>query len=92
MDTSHSSESIKMTAPVMDTSPKQGNHTIAFTMPSQYTLDSLPKPNNADIRFRTVEPSRRAVLSYALYVTEGRLSDKKNLLISRLTRDGINPK
>ena len=93
MDTNDAiSESIKMTIPVMDTSSTLGNHTVAFTMPSQYTLDSLPKPNNANIRFRTVQPSKRAVLIYSLYVTEGRVAAKKKLLLSLLARDSIQSK
>lgn len=93
MDTSDDfSESIKMTVPVMDTSTTLGNHTIAFTMPSQYTLDSLPKPNNANIRFRVIAPSKRAVLTYTLYVTENRLVAKKELLLSLLARDNLKQK
>lgn len=90
MDTNKwSSESIKMTVPVLDTSSDTGKRIVAFTMPSKYTLDTLPKPDNTNIRFRVVEQSRRAVLTYTLYTTEERVTEKKNLLLSLLTRDGI---
>jgi hypothetical protein len=92
MDTMKSSESIAMTAPVMDTLSSSGKHIVAFTMPSKYTLDTLPKPSNANIRFRVVEVSRRAVLIYTWYATEGRVEAKKKLLTDGLSRDGYKMK
>jgi hypothetical protein len=87
MDTTKSSESIAMTAPVMDTVSSSGKHIVAFTMPSSYTLDTLPKSNNANIRFRSVNKSRRAVLEYSWYATESRVTAKKKLLEEFLIRD-----
>ena len=88
MDTTESSESIAMTTPVMESGTKNGKHTIAFTMPSSYTLATLPKPNNANIRFRKVAKSRKAVLRYTWYATEGRVEAKKKILKDLLNRDG----
>lgn len=88
MDTTKTSESIAMTAPVMDTLSSSGKRIVAFTMPSQYTLETLPKPSNANIRFRRVEKSRRAVLRYTWYATEARVESKKKLLREFLVRDG----
>ncbi len=89
MDTRKSSESIAMTAPVMDTVSSSGKHIVAFTLPSKYTLESLPKPDNANIRFRQVAPSRRAILQYTWYATESRVTTKKQLLTELLVRDGF---
>jgi hypothetical protein len=80
MDTTRSSESIAMTAPVMDRVSNSGKHIVAFTMPSQYTLATLPKPDNTNIQFRTVDKSRKAVLRYSWYATESRVSAKQELL------------
>jgi SOUL heme-binding protein len=80
MDTMRASENIAMTAPVMDRVSNSGKHIVAFTMPSQYTFATLPKPDNANIHFRTVEKSRRAVLRYSWYATESRVSAKQELL------------
>ena len=88
MDTAKVSENIAMTAPVMDMLSNTGKHVVAFTMPSKYTLEDLPKPDNANIRFRLVEKSQRAVLRYTGYATEGRVESKKKLLRDLLTRDG----
>ena len=80
MDTMRASENIAMTAPVMDRLSNTGMHIVAFTMPSQYTLATLPKPDNTNIHFRTVDKSRRAVLRYSWYATESRVSAKQELL------------
>lgn len=88
MDTTKTSESIAMTAPVMDTLSSSGKHIVAFTMPSTYTIENLPKPDNANIRFRTVEKSQRAVLRYTWYATSSRVEEKKKLLTELFTRDG----
>lgn len=89
MDTVRSSETIAMTAPVMDTLSNTGKHIVAFTLPSKYTLENLPKPDNANIRFRKIEVSKRAVLQYTWYATESRVAAKKQLLTELLTRDGF---
>lgn len=49
-------ESIAMTAPVFDM-PGQGERRISFMIPSQYALDDLPIPNDADVNLRE-EPAR----------------------------------
>ena len=92
MDTMKTSENIAMTTPVMDTLSSSGKHIVAFTMPSSYTLETLPKPSNASIRFKTVSNSRRAVLRYTWYATEARVEAKKKLLREFLTRDGYTMK
>ena len=92
MDRGVVSEKISMTTPVMDISAKSGKHIISFTMPSEYVLATLPKPNNANIRLRVVEPSKRAVLRYSWYATESRVEANKKLLSEALDRDGYQMK
>jgi hypothetical protein len=56
---------IAMTSPVTQTPEGQGRWTVQFMMPSAYTAQTLPKPNDAEIRFRT-EPARAmAVLRFS---------------------------
>ena len=58
-------EKIAMTSPVTQTPTGKGSWTVQFMMPSSYTLQSLPKPNDPDIRFRA-EPGREmAVLHFS---------------------------
>lgn len=58
------SEKIAMTAPV--TQERTGDRfTIRFMMPSEYTLDSLPTPNDERVRFREVADEKMAAIQYS---------------------------
>jgi hypothetical protein len=55
---------IPMTAPVTQTA--QGNQwTIRFMMPAAYTLESLPAPDNPQVRLRMLPASRVAVVTFS---------------------------
>jgi hypothetical protein len=58
------SERIEMTAPVDRTRGARA-WIIAFTMPSTYTLATLPKPADHRISIRRVPPSRYAVMRFS---------------------------
>ena len=53
-------ESINMTAPVTSTEGEGGTWTVGFVMPSEWTMETLPQPNNAAVSIREV-PTRRMV-------------------------------
>lgn len=58
------SEQIALTAPVAQSGA--GNEwVVQFMMPSSYTLDTLPKPKDATIRFVTTSPERQVVLRFS---------------------------
>ncbi len=60
------SEKIEMTAPVTSSPVEEGKkYTIAFTMPSKYTLETLPDPANKTISFRKVAKHRVAALRFS---------------------------
>lgn len=54
---------IAMTTPVTIT-PRAATHTMAFTMPPERTLDSLPRPDDSRIELFEIPVRRFAVLSY----------------------------
>ena len=58
------SEKIAMTAPVTQT--KSANAwAVRFTMPSTYSIETLPKPNDPRVHLRVVPPTRFAVLQFS---------------------------
>lgn len=57
-------EQIAMTSPVTQTQ-EDGIWTVTFMMPSQYTRDTLPTPNNAAVRFIEVPAQRMVVLTFS---------------------------
>lgn len=59
------SEKIAMTAPVAQTQGAAGTWVVRFTMPSAYSLQTLPVPDDARVSLRTIEPARFAVLRFS---------------------------
>ncbi len=63
------SEKIAMTAPVSQTQAG-GAWVVRFTMPSTYSLETLPKPNDPRVKLRAVAPARFAVIRFSGLATE----------------------
>ena len=58
------SEKIAMTAPVTQQG-SEGVWLVRFVMPSSYTMQTLPKPNNAQVLLKEVEGKRFAVIRFS---------------------------
>jgi hypothetical protein len=58
------SEKIAMTAPVTQ-ERTAGAWIVRFTMPSGYTLQTLPEPNDPKVHLEVLSPSRVAVLRFS---------------------------
>ena len=74
--------SIAMTSPV--TMRLYGNREMIFRMPSNYTLNNLPKANNSKINFITIASCTKAAIQYSGYsnknVEEKKIQELKNIL------------
>ena len=57
-------EKIEMTAPVAQT-PSDGAWVVRFTMPSGFTLATLPEPNDPRVHLREAPAARYAVVSFS---------------------------
>ncbi|MDO8341117.1 MAG: heme-binding protein, partial [Candidatus Woesebacteria bacterium] len=80
-------EPLNSAAPSAPTTPSmQGGKRwrVHFVMPSQYTLSSLPKPNNAAVRLRQVPAKTWAVLRYSGFNSESRVQQKTDELAAWL--------
>jgi hypothetical protein len=73
---------IEMTSPV--TMKLYGNKEMIFRMPSNYTLDNLPKSNNPKINFMTIASCTKAAIQYSGYsnknIEERKIQELKNIL------------
>ncbi len=78
------SEKIAMTTPVLSTESAVGDRTIAFVLPSSYTLETLPLPNNPAVTLREVPAHKTAALIFTWYATPNRIDNKKAQLLSLL--------
>ena len=58
------SEGIEMTALVLAEGENK-EWVVSFVMPKEYTLDTLPKPNNKDIRISSLPAERYAVVVFS---------------------------
>ncbi len=57
-------EKIAMTAPVTQTRTADA-WVVRFTMPRGYTLETLPRPNDAQVRLRATPPAEVAVIRFS---------------------------
>jgi hypothetical protein len=78
---------IAMTAPVMEQSGKDGMRKVTFSMPSKYTLDSIPKPNNPLVTLREIPAQRVAVKVFGWYAWDARVIAMESRLLSDLKRE-----
>jgi len=84
------SEEISMTAPVsMERSA--GKWRIHFVMPSEYTLDTLPRPNNPAVRLREIPATNYAVIRFSGFAGEKKVAAKTAELKAWLEGRGIEP-
>ena len=79
---------IAMTAPVAQ-SPGSGGYVIQFAMPREWTLETLPEPNDARVQLRAVPPRTVAVLRYTGTWSQDRYDTHLQTLKTDLARDGL---
>lgn len=84
------SENIAMTVPVINTQEDESLRTVSFVLPSKYTFDTLPTPNNSKVRLTEVPERTVAVLRFNWYATADRVAKKQALLEELIAKDGLN--
>lgn len=86
------SENIPMTLPVTAEMAGERVYRVAFIMPGRYTLDTLPQPDNKDIRFREVQDHNVAVIRFSGHSHERKVNEMSNRLKEWLDTHGVAPK
>ena len=85
-------EKIAMTAPVTQTPEAAARDwSIRFIMPSEYSLDTLPKPVGEDVRLVTAPAQRRAAVRFSGVATDELIAEKEADLRDWLSDRGIDP-
>ena len=69
------SAKIAMTTPV-NIEANAGKWIVSFVMPSEYNLESLPKPLNSKVQLRQIPAVKRAVISFSGFYNENTVSEK----------------
>ena len=70
-------EKISMTAPV-NVEQSGAGWKVNFVMPSQYTLETLPKPNNPVVKIKPIPAKKFAVIQFSGLVDEEKMAKKVN--------------
>ncbi len=83
------SEKVPMTAPVSETILTDTTRVVSFVMPEEYTLSTLPIPNDKQIEIIEVPAHRSAVLRYSGYNNSEKVAKMKAKLLEYLKRDTI---
>ena len=80
--------SIAMTTPVMQQPDGEDGFFMRFMLPAQYSLDALPKPNNAAVTLLEVPKRTIGVISFTGFWTERKAETFTQTLRGALEQDG----
>jgi hypothetical protein len=87
-------EKMEMTAPVMQrpkSAAEADRFVLSFVMPSGYTLDSLPEPEDPRVRLREVPGKLVAARRYSGRWTEANYRENEAALLRAVDEAGLTP-
>ena len=80
---------IEMTAPVE--SKAQGDAwVVSFTMPSEWTMETLPAPNDSRVVIRELEPARFAVHRFSGSPPMSKVDARMEALVEQVRAEGLD--
>ncbi|AOS98667.1 SOUL heme-binding protein [Microbulbifer aggregans] len=82
------SEKISMTAPV-SMEQSGGQWRVSFVMPSQYTMETLPRPNNQAVTLRQIPQRTYAVIRFSGLAGEDKVAEKTAELVRWMDNKGL---
>lgn len=74
---------IEMTTPVLN-DLNQEQMTIAFAMPKEYSLETLPKPNDSGIKLKEIPGRQVAAIRFSGNLNPDKIEEKKDELLKWL--------
>jgi hypothetical protein len=80
---------IAMTAPVAQ-SASPGGYVIQFSMPREWTLDTLPEPIDSRVTLRAVPPRKLAVIGYSGTWSQANYEENLKKLQDALKKEGLH--
>ena len=83
------SKSIAMTSPV-SMSIEDSISSMSFVMPSGFTMENLPKPNNSEVKLAMSSEQYVAVVSFGGFASDQEIQQYTELLKQILIKKGIN--
>lgn len=91
--TQQASEKIAMTTPVTQQATTTGRDTwqVQFIMPSSYTLETLPKPKNDQVKLLPVPARHFAVIRFSGFSSESNIAKHRALIESYVREQKLKP-
>ena len=89
--TRDASEKIEMTAPVISEETEKGWY-VSFNMPKQYSKETLPVPNNSEVKIIEIPAEKFAVISFSGLVREKKYAEMLSLLNEEMKKRNLDPK
>lgn len=80
-------QKIAMTSPVVMN--MDSDVTMKFLVPAEYSMDQLPKPDNAEVRFATEKERTMAAITFGGFANDGTIKQHKDELFQLLDAAGI---
>lgn len=80
---------IAMTAPVTQQPSGAKRWQVQFMMPAEWSLDTLPEPDDARVQLRVVEPRKVAAIRYSGTWSQANYTEHLAKLQAGLTRKGL---
>ncbi len=84
-------EKIAMTAPVTQTAEADGTWVVRFIMPSQYTLETLPRPAGSTVRLQTLPPRRMAAVQFSGVADDALIAEQEARLLAWMNARDLAP-
>lgn len=81
-------QKIPMTAPVT-AQQAEDEYVVSFTMPSSYSLEDLPMPNNTEVSIEPVDSHLAAVAKFGGYFSEPKADRAESELQEWITEQGL---
>lgn len=82
--TQKTSETISMTTPVVSQKTSTWSYQVSFLMPKEYTIDTLPIPNDKRISITTIQSKNIAVITFSRYATQDTINTYRSKLLDWL--------
>lgn len=84
-------DKIAMTAPVTQSATTAGRWRVSFMMPTTFTRDTLPTPNDARVKFEVLPGEKRAAVRFDGFSTDSNLGRHRALLEAWVQKQGLKP-
>ncbi|GAF54507.1 LOW QUALITY PROTEIN: hypothetical protein JCM18901_81 [Psychrobacter sp. JCM 18901] len=89
-ESDNESQKIAMTAPV-SMQQDNGKWRVQFTMPSKYTMQTLPKPNNPNVEIIEVPAQTYGVIKFSWLAGKDKVAEKTEALQTWMQNQNLTP-